>query len=178
MECLTRKLRWEEVEWSKDDEMFLFYPRRIERVRKPVRGKKNDTRIGLLHVTKKNGKIIRCRHAAMYAKFVDIGDTYYLQIDPTWFFSRDGSLKHPRWEELIRTIRIMQKERDYHSSLRLWHEVLTSGSDLIRGTYPFISFGKFLCFESPVSVADGLWKSMSDPEPKLDIEQSLLEFDK
>ena len=57
------------------------------------------------------------RHAAMLAKFVDIGDKYFLQIDPTWCFTRDGSLKHSRWEDLIRTIRIMSVWTDAEGTL-------------------------------------------------------------
>jgi hypothetical protein len=72
----------------------------------------------------------------------------------------------------------MQKERDYHSALRLWREILTPGGDLMRQNYPFLSFGDYLRFESPMSVADSLWKSTSDPEPEVNIDQSLLEFDK
>jgi hypothetical protein len=113
----------------------------------------------------------------MMAKFVDIRDKYFLQVDPTWFFSRNG-YKHPRWEDLIRTIRIMQKEREYHSTLRLWREVLTQEGDLARTGYPFLRFGNYLGFESPVSIPDALWKTTSDIQPQDDLDQKLLEFDK
>jgi hypothetical protein len=178
--CLTARLRQEEIHWFRDEEMFIYYPNReqAQRVRKSVRNKRGETKIGLLHVTERGGRTIRCRHAAMMAKFVDIGDKYFLQIDPTWCFTRDGYKKHPRWEDLIRRIRIMQKERDYHSALRLWREILTPGGDLMRQNYPFLNFGDYLHFESPVSVADNLWKSTSDLEPEVNIDQSLLEFDK
>src|SRR5688572_31484128 len=42
---------------------------------------RRETRVGLLHVTERGGRIVRCRHLAMMAKFVDIGDKYFLQVD-------------------------------------------------------------------------------------------------
>jgi hypothetical protein len=112
----------------------------------------------------------------MTCKFRDVGDRYYLQVDPTWYFSRDGR-KHPRSEDLIRTIRIIQKEKEYHATLRLWREVLTQQGDLVRQEYPFLSFGDYMLFEAPVSIPDPLWKSTADPEVELDVEQGLLKFD-
>jgi hypothetical protein len=76
--------------------MFIYYPHqeKARRVRKTVKKKQSETKIGLLHVTEYEGRIVRCRHAAMMAKFVEIGDKYFLQIDPTWCFTRDGERKH------------------------------------------------------------------------------------
>jgi len=177
--CLNARLRLEEIFWSRDEEMFIYSPRRDhgKRVRKSVKSDRRETKVGLLHVTERNGRIVRCRHLAMMAKFVDIGNRYFLQVDPTWYFSRNGR-KHPRWEDLIRTIRIMQKEREYHSTLRLWREVLTQEGDLARTGYSFLRFGDYLKFESPVSVPDELWKTMSDAAAEVDLDQKLLEFDK
>lgn len=177
--CLSARLRLEQIFWSRDEEMFIFNPRRVQdkRIRKNVKGDKKETKVGLLHVTERGGRAVRCRHLAMVSKFLDIGEKYFLQIDPTWYFTRDGR-KHPRWEDLIRTIRIMQKEREYHSTLRLWHEVLTQAGDLVRKDYPFLRFGDYLKFESPVSIPDDLWKVASDIPTETEIAQKLLEFEK
>jgi hypothetical protein len=177
--CLNARLRLEDIFWSREEEMFIYSPRRDhgKRIRKTVKSKRGETRVGLLHVTERGGRIVRCRHLAMMTKFVDIGDKYFLQLDPTWFFSRNGR-KHPRWEDLIRTIRIMQKEREYHSALRLWREVLTQEGDLARTGYQFLRFGDYLGFDSPVSIPDALWKATSDTQSVEDLDQKLLEFDK
>ncbi len=176
--CLNARLRLEDIFWAREEEMFIYKPRSApgRRVRKSVKSKRGETRVGLLHVTEYGGRIVRCRHLAMLAKFREIGDRCYLQIDPTWYFSRDGR-KHPRWEDLIRTIRIMQKEREYHSALRLWREVLTQEGDLVRTGYPFLRFGNYLEFESPFSIPDALWRATSDIQPDGDLDQKLLEFD-
>jgi len=177
--CLNARLRLENIFWSREEEMFIYSPRgdHGKRIRKTVKTERGETRVGLVHVTERGGKIVRCRHLAMTTKFVDIGDKYFLQLDPTWFFSRNGR-KHPNWEDLIRTIRIMQKEREYHSALRLWREILTQEADLTRTGYQFLRFGDYLRFESPVSIPDVLWKATSDTQAVQDIDQKLLEFDK
>jgi hypothetical protein len=171
-------LSMEEVWWSRHEEMFIYNPLtgQDRGIRKPVKSKRGETKVGLLHVTEKKGRVVRCRHLAMTCKFRDVGDRYYLQVDPTWYFSRDGR-KHPRSEDLIRTIRIIQKEKEYHATLRLWREVLTQQGDLVRQEYPFLSFGDYMLFEAPVSIPDPLWKSTADPEVELDVEQGLLKFD-
>ncbi|PWU21784.1 MAG: hypothetical protein C5B50_01105, partial [Verrucomicrobia bacterium] len=177
--CLNERLRLEGVIWSVAEEMFIYRPRAGEgrRVRKSVRGDRRETKMGLLHVTPYQGRIVRCRHAAMVAQFRSIGCKYYLQIEPTWYFSR-GGWKHPRWEDLIRGIRLMQKEREFHAALRLWREILTQERDLVRGEYPFLRFGNYLRFEAPVSIPDELWRKTSDLSLEAADDQDDLMFSK
>jgi hypothetical protein len=177
--CLSARLWRDEIFWFDKEDMYVYAPKRsvTKRVRKSVKTEKSETRRGLIFPTFFNGRLVRCRHLAMVANFVEIGGTYYLQIDPTYFFSRDGKWKHPRAEELIRTVRILQKQRDYHSNLEVWRELLTQPADLARLDYPFLSFSEYRGFTSPVSIPDSAWKTASTPNavalPDLDEELSL-----
>lgn len=157
--CLSARLWRDEVYWFKEEELYVYSPRRevTRRVRKSVRTEFRETRRGLFFPSYFKGRIVRCRHLAFLANFVAIGDAYFLQVDPTYYFSRDGRRKHPRWEELIRQARILQKEQDYHSNLEVWREVLTPASDFTRSDYPFLRFKDYRRFESPVSIPDAVW---------------------
>jgi hypothetical protein len=175
--CLSARLRLEDVFWFKYEDMYVYAPVRYvtRRVRKSIRTDTKETRRGLIFPTYFNGRMVRCRHLAFLANFVEIGGVHYLQVDPTYFFSRDGRRKHPRSEDLIRKARILQKEQDYHSNLEVWREVLTQLSDFTRREYPLLRFKDYLRFVSPVSIPDTVWnppKAASD-SGKGDLDQQL-----
>ncbi len=176
--CLNARLRQDEVYWSEQEEMFIYFPKRMvtQRIRKPVRTDSGETKRGLIFPTLYKGRVVRCRHLAMMANFVEIGSTYYLQVDPTYYFSRDGRRKHPRWEDLIRSARILQKERDYHSNLEVWRELLTQEADLTRPEYGFLRFKDYRRFVAPVSIPDNVWKPASQALTDGNLDQHLMEF--
>jgi hypothetical protein len=120
--------------------------------------------------------MVRCRHLAMMAKFFEIGGKYYLQVDPTYYFSRDGKEKHRKWEALIRAARILQKEQDYHNNLEVWREVLIAPPDLARAEYPFLRFNDYLHCTAPVSIQDDVWKPKAERAAISDLDQKLLEL--
>jgi len=175
--CLSARLRRDEVRWLRDEEMYVYAPMRsiTRRVRIPVRTTTSQTRRGLIFPSFYRGRLVRCRHLAFMANFLEIDGVYYLQIDPTYYFSRDGGRKHPKWEDLIRAARILQKERDYHSNLEVWHQLLTQQADFARTEYPFLSFNDYRRFTVPVSIPDDVWRSAAQSS-SVDLDQKLLEL--
>lgn len=176
-QCLTERLLLEQVVWLRDDELYAYIPETtpLHSVRKPVPGQHGETKKGLIFPKLRKAKVGFCRHAAMRAEFVAIGEEYYLQINPTYCFTRDGHRQHARYEEFIRNARIMEKELQYFSNLQLWRSVLSSETDLVRESYEFLSFGDFLELDAPVSIPDDAWKPASDAD--LESEgQTLLDY--
>ncbi len=175
--CLTARLRLEDVVWLKDDEIYAYIPEKTptHSVRKPVQGETGETKKGLIFPKLRKAKIGFCRHAAMRAEFVAIGGTYYLQINPTYCFTRDGHRRHRRFEEFIQNARIMEKELQYFSNLQLWRTVLSTDTDLFQESYEFLSFGDFLELTSPVSIPDQSWKPATDADLQSE-GQALLEY--
>lgn len=174
--CLTARLRRDEVRWVRFEEMYVYAPNRVptKRVRKDIRTEDSQTRRGLIFPTFYQGRLVRCRHLAIYAKFFDIDGSYYLQVDPTYYFSTDGARKHPKSEALIRAARILQKEQDYHNNLEVWLEILTAQPDFTRKEYPFLAFKGYLHKTVPVGIPDELWKPKSKGVEETDLDQALL----
>ncbi|MDD3179560.1 MAG: DUF4365 domain-containing protein [Opitutaceae bacterium] len=158
--CLSARLRRLSVFWSKDAEMYFFRPKHspTDRMTIEVATETGPSTQGIAFPAFRDGKIVRCRHVALVADFVSIGDQYYLQLNPTCLFTKDGSELHPRHEELLQNLKIMQKQHDYHRSLFLWRTLLTRPGDLVEPEYPHLSFGDFLRVKSPVSIADDAWR--------------------
>jgi hypothetical protein len=67
-------------------------------VRTIMQREERESRKGLLHVTSKGDEIRWCRHVAMKKYFAEIGGIYYLEIDPTYYYTRDGRRKHRRFQ--------------------------------------------------------------------------------
>jgi hypothetical protein len=176
--CLSARLRNDEVYWFREEEMYVYSPKRqiTQRVRKAIQTEESETKRGLIFPTWYKGRIVRCRHLAMVADFVETGGTYYLQVDPTYYFSREGKKKHPRWEELIRAARILQKEQDYHNNLEVWRGLLTAQPDLARPEYLFLQFKDYRRFSAPVSIPDEVWRPKGANAENADLDQKLLDL--
>lgn len=164
--CLTARLDVEEVRWLEDERFYVYLPNRslTRTVRTTVQREERESKKGLLHVKSKGERILFCRHVAMKANFVEIENTYYLQVDPTYYYTRDGKKKHRRWAEFIRNVRNMEKQREYWSNLQLWRHVLTHPSDMLREDYAFLKFRDYLGFLAPVSIPDSLWIPQANQE--------------
>jgi len=162
--CLESRLALEDVVWLEEEKLYVYLPDRnvTKTVRTTLQREESESRKGLLHVTARGDEIRWCRHVAMKKRFVEVEGTYYLEVDPTYYYTRDGRKKHRRWRDFIRNARIMEKQKEYLANLELWRNVLTRPSDLLREDYSFLKFRSYLEFSSPVSVADELW----NPAPK------------
>lgn len=157
--CLESRLAQEDVVWLDDEKLYVYLPPRAARrtVRTTVQRDERESKKGLLHVTTRGETVRWCRHVAMKARFLEMGGKYFLEIDPTYYYTRDGKNKYRRWQEFIQNARIMEKQKEYWSNLELWRRVLTQPSDLLREDYAFLKFKDFLEFSSPVSIPDSVW---------------------
>ena len=83
--CLSARLRRDDIYWFKEEEMYVYAPKRevTKRVRKSVKTEDSETKRGLIFPSYFKGRMVRCRHLAFMAKFVEIGGIYYLQVDLT-----------------------------------------------------------------------------------------------
>jgi hypothetical protein len=161
--CLTSRLAMEDIFWLNDEKIYVYLPSReaTRTVRTTVQREKRESKKGLLHVTKKGEEVRWCRHIAMKACFVEIGGRYYLEIDPTYYYTRDGKKKHRKWQDFIRNARIMEKQREYWANLGLWRHVLTHPDDMLHEDYVFLKFGDYIGFSAPVSIPDEVWNPQS-----------------
>jgi hypothetical protein len=111
---------------------------------------------------KKDGTTAYHRHAGFSAEFRRFDGRWYLEVVPTYHFTRDGREPYAWYEERLKGIKRLEKNEQVESQLRLIAWLLTAEDrDRERlfpsGPYPFLAFDPPLEFELPVGVPDEAW---------------------
>ncbi len=115
------------------------------------------------------------RHSAFAHRFVRYAGKWFLEVTPTYHFTRDGRLPDSWAGEHLKKIKEFENNAAVLGQFLMWrHFLLTHRSgDLLRGRYPFLSFAAVDPLKTGVGVTDELWKSQeADPSsPLFDLAQ-------
>ncbi len=103
------------------------------------------------------------RHMAFRGEFLRLGGKWYLEITPTYRFTRDGQNLERYHQERLRAINRSEGNRTVLSALLFWADQLSGQGDLFDSNENMLKFGKLLRLESPVGISDSEW-STRDPE--------------
>jgi hypothetical protein len=104
-------------------------------------------------------KFERRRHLAFRGQFRRLDNRWYLEITPTYRFTRDGSELHLFHEDLLKGIKRIEGNRAVLSAVLFWADVLKPEETLFpHGAAP-LSFGDLATFEIPVGLDDKQWLS-------------------
>ncbi|MGR9436186.1 DUF4365 domain-containing protein [Rhizobium leguminosarum] len=117
------------------------------------------------------------RHAAFYPQFMDIDGDWYLSVDPTYHFTRDGFLEYEYAAERLTTIKMFETNSNVRGHLRLWRALLTEQGDMLRYEYPYLSFEAVDPLAHEFGVPDELWGSREDSETIKARKAGQIEFD-
>ncbi|WP_165447274.1 DUF4365 domain-containing protein [Rhizobium leguminosarum] len=117
------------------------------------------------------------RHAAFYPQFMDIDGDWYLSIDPTYHFTRDGFLDYEYAAERLTTIKMFETNSNVRGHLRLWRALLTEQGDMLKYEYPYLSFEAVDPLAHEFGVPDQLWGSREDSETIKARKAGQIEFD-
>ncbi len=106
-------------------------------------------------------EIAYCRHSAFIGRFQCFDDRWYLEITPTYHFTRDG-----RWEDRFASERLKGiKELENNSAVlgqfAMWQHYLVTRvrGNMFTPEYPFIKFGVASDLAVEQGVPDKLWLS-------------------
>lgn len=164
----------------------------------------NERKVGGLSVFKAYeskqtaGRIAYFRHRAAKLKWVRFDDSWYLEVTPSYHFTRDGWKLSRFFEERLRGIKQLERQNKTHlRQVRLWEEILTqkhiissrkklhqksffeddSDAEPAREPYELISFKDILSFTIDKNVPEKVWlSSRYDDEPeKNDIQLELFD---
>ena len=120
-------------------------------------------------------KLAYVRHMGFRPQFKRIDETWYLEITPTYHFTRDGQVPDLFSQERIGKIKRIERQMRVLSQTRMWADFLTAPPQFQQQTYPFLSFGSLLTLEAPVGIDDNLWSlhddDSQDPSLGKEIEQ-------
>jgi hypothetical protein len=114
--------------------------------------------------TAKDGRVFEWRrHLAFRGMFRRLDDGWYLQITPTYRFTRDGFELERFHEDRLKGIKQLEGNRAVLSCVLFWADFLRPKSTLFAQDPPPIRFGNLLMFDSPVGINDKDWGA-ADPE--------------
>jgi hypothetical protein len=119
-----------------------------------------------------DGREFEClRHMAFRGQFRFLEGKWYLEITPTYRFTRDGHTLERFHEDRLRGIKRIEGNRAVLSSVLFWEDYLQPKATLFSGSTAVLQFGQLLTFSLDVGIVDRTWLS-ADPDFARDTELS------
>ena len=103
------------------------------------------------------------RHLAFRGQFRFLDGYWYLEITPTYRFTRDGSVLDRFHVDRLKGIKRIEGNRAVLSSVLFWAHHLKPRMDLFNGTPPPLQFGDLVKFACGMGIVDQEWLS-DDPD--------------
>ena len=159
--CLREKFRNINLLFDRENQCYFFKPNED---RKPYEisyhATHKSTDRAVFKIWKHtHGKVLCWRHSAMKAQFYRYDNRWYLEVTPTYLFTRDGIHEHKKHSEYLKEI----KEQELNSAIRgqliMWSRILTDQNDMFRPDYSYLHFDNPLTFKSNVGIEDAAWTS-------------------
>jgi hypothetical protein len=110
-------------------------------------------------------KYTSLRHMAFEGQFRRFEGTWYLEITPSYLFTRDGEQIHFIHEKLLKGIKEFEGNRAVLSQVMFWAHALKTKGDLFERTDKALHFRDLLTFELPVGLSDTEWKAKDENPP-------------
>lgn len=105
------------------------------------------------------------RHSAFEGRFVRYGGAWYLQITPTYHFTRDGERFSRYAPDLLSGIKRLENNQAVHGQVVMWAHLLTARSLFDTGP-SFLDFAALQQFELGVGLDDDTWLKREDTEKR------------
>lgn len=114
------------------------------------------------------------RHSAFEAQFIRIDSNWFLEITPTYYFTRDGYTRDKFEQEHLSGIKRLEKNPAVFGQLIMWAEYLITPAqtDLFITNYPFLQFFDSLeTYDIKFGINDDVWLSNEDDETSALLEE-------
>ncbi|MCB2160511.1 DUF4365 domain-containing protein [bacterium] len=121
-------------------------------------------------------RIAYYRHSAFEGNFKFYDRNWYLEITPTYYFTRDG-IRIDRWyEDRLKTIKQLEKNPAVLGQVMMWQDYLSRPNDMFSKKYPFLEFGKLKKFQVGIGLYDNDWLQTETERERKDIQPGLNEL--
>jgi hypothetical protein len=163
------------LSWSKLLRLF-FFPAEERVINRTFRYRslKNETARDVVKAKRrKDGSIIYVRHSAFSGRFWQEFDDWFLTIEPTYVFTRDG-LRYDRFAgERISKLKRLENNAALRGQFLMWRSLLTelgtvpAQTDWLapKATPPILGFDALENLTLPFSVPDDVWRSRDMDAP-------------
>lgn len=107
-----------------------------------------------------------CRHSAFRGQFLRVESQWFLEITPTYFFTKDGYIPYKFAQDMLSGIKRLEKNSAVLGQLIMWAEYLMTQAqgELFIPVYPFLEFDRLEEFEIDIGINDRAWLGNEDHE--------------
>jgi hypothetical protein len=98
------------------------------------------------------------RHSAFEGRFKRFDGTWYLEIAPTYHFTRDGRWPSAFYEDKLTGIKQIETNQALLGQTIMWAEYLSRDGDLFEPRYPLLGFGELARFDLAAGIDEDAWR--------------------
>jgi hypothetical protein len=119
------------------------------------------------------------RHHAAGFRFERMADEWFMSIDPTFYFTRNGYQPHPYPEALLAGKKRLEKNAAVRGQVMMWQHLLVKSTEAQQGLFdseqpqPLLGFDRLPLIELSRGVPEESW-TRTDPQAK-DMQVDLFE---
>jgi hypothetical protein len=176
--CFSRKLKGERIWFNKRRQCYYFgadgTPKEPqERLVKEVSiSRALPKTVVKAYMSKtESGHIAYWRHLALERRFVLLGDQWYLQINPTYFFTKDGRWRSRYDESNLSGIKRIEKNSAVLRNVLTWANFLQPKTDDWFATrYHLLTFGSLFSTTLEFGIVDEEWLAHAEADEAKDLE--------
>src|SRR5262249_28968697 len=99
------------------------------------------------------------RHLAFHGRFRRVGGDWFLELTPTYRFTRDGDRLDRFHAERLSGIKRIEGNRAVLSAVLFWADYLSRRRGLFSQTSRVLGFGSLEQFSLPVGIEDAHWSA-------------------
>ncbi len=118
------------------------------------------------YLKKNSEEVAYYRHSAFQGQFIRVESNWFLEVTPTYFFTRDGYIRDKFERQKLSGIKRLEKNSAVFGQLVMWAEYLSTPpqGELFTPRYPFLEFDWLEEFEIDVGIDDSIWLRNEDKE--------------
>jgi len=164
-----RAIHHEDLDWHPQKKV-VFYRSNAKLNPTRVKGKSPKSRGRTFFAVYSNddiNKVRYCRHYAADARFRRWDETWYLEINPTYHFTIDGTRDSLYGGEYLAGIKRLERNRAVLDLTKAWADFLTGRQDasLFRVADERIIFGKLATVGIDAAIDDKAWTAVAPRTP-------------
>lgn len=122
------------------------------------------------------GEMAYYRHSAFQGWFKRFGDAWYLEITPTYHFTRDGWRPSAFYEDNLTGIKQLESNQALLGQTIMWAEYLSGDGDLFESAYPLLGFDGLKTFDLEAGINEEAWLRRRDKDDAEDSSEGLTLF--
>ena len=162
MSCLRSQLLLNGIMFEKKQKLFFFRADpdlKAYRYSYQSRKVKTSREVFSVYGSEDGAKVFYYRHCAFHPRFFRFDDQWYLQIRPTYHYTRDGWwVRYYKAHEMLTGMKRLENNQAVHGQVVMWEHLLTADAPSNASRPVFLKFQKSPLFELDAGIDESSWK--------------------